>query len=223
MRDWVSRAVAFVNSLQGFGCGSEVSAFAKAPISASELAILQNTLPTRIPPPFAEFLTKASSALSCYYSIATYREPTEVAKNHFAAHSDLMQERINGGPTFFNIDNLTDGIQLCVDGADGLSDIWPDCSAKWLSAFPLIDIGNGDMIAFDVPSHPDNPPIVYLSHDENVVRTIAPDFTSFLFEWEKINYIGLEIWNLEEWGFLDSSTGYISVESGDLSGLLARF
>ena len=223
MREWADRAISFTNSLKSFGHGSEASAEAADPISTADLETLQASLSATIPPPFAKFLTTASSELSCVYSIVIYREPTEIAQQHFAKHLDLMQERIHGGPTFFNTNNLQDGIQQCVDGGDVLSDVYPDCAKKWMTAFPLLDIGNADMVAFDVPINPDNPPIIYLCHDYDIVPTLAPDFETFLTEWARINYIDLEIWDLKEWGFLDTKTGYLSADSGDLARLLQKF
>ncbi|MBL9167830.1 MAG: hypothetical protein JNN07_08835 [Verrucomicrobiales bacterium] len=52
--------------------------------------------------------------------------------------------------------------------------------------------------------------VVYLAHDSEH-QIIASSLTSFLNEWAKCNYVGPEIWIIEE--FLDPSSGLMN---GDL-------
>ena len=65
---------------------------------------------------------------------------------------------------------------------------------------------NGDMLGLSL-GKADQGTVVYLAHDSEH-QIIASSLASFLSEWAKCNYVGPEIWIIEE--FLDSSSGNIN-------------
>jgi hypothetical protein len=70
-------------------------------------------------------------------------------------------------------------------------------------------MNSGDYLALDVTEAKDNPPVIYLSHDDESF-VIAESFTEFLKHWERLCYIGPESWMLES--FLGEN-GYINSDS----------
>jgi len=63
----------------------------------------------------------------------------------------------------------------------------------------LAAIGNGDLIALDQTADPQEPPVVYLSHDDQSSAVIAPSLSYFLEAMAELCFIGPEIWLLEPW------------------------
>ncbi len=55
-----------------------------------------------------------------------------------------------------------------------------------------------------------DPPVIYLAHDDES-REIASSFTAFLTAWERLGYLGPEIWMLEP--FLHPATGHLDADS----------
>ena len=67
----------------------------------------------------------------------------------------------------------------------------------WTHSLPFFNIGNGDALAFDLSKPCDDPPILYLCHDDTASGVIAPNFDAFLHAWERLCYIGPEWWLLD--------------------------
>ncbi len=81
--------------------------------------------------------------------------------------------------------------------------------------FALSRIGNGDYLGTRLAGEP-APPVIYLPHDDES-REIAPSFTAFLTAWERLGYLGPEIWMLEP--FLNPAPGHLDADSEPVQAL----
>ena len=73
---------------------------------------------------------------------------------------------------------------------------YPEELAMWMNALPIMELANGDYLGLDLRSGCDNPPVLYLSHDDNS-QILSTCFTDFLTHWAGVCYVGPEIWMLE--------------------------
>ena len=89
----------------------------------------------------------------------------------------------------------------------------------WTKSLPILYMDNADFLALDQRTEADDPAVVYLSHDDES-KVIAPSFTAFLKEWERLHYIGPESWMLEP--FLDEE-GYVSGDTKAVKTLRQAF
>ncbi len=76
-------------------------------------------------------------------------------------------------------------------------------------------MNNGAYLGLDITEAKDNPPVIYLSHDDESF-VISESFTDFLTHWERLCYIGPEVWILEKFR---GENGYISSDSGKAEDL----
>ncbi|MBQ6570214.1 MAG: SMI1/KNR4 family protein [Clostridia bacterium] len=68
----------------------------------------------------------------------------------------------------------------------------------WHKKLGIIEVGNGDIIALDTETNPDNPPVVYLSHDdgEGHGAVLGKDFDTFLMNLISVGGCGMEDWQI---------------------------
>ena len=78
----------------------------------------------------------------------------------------------------------------------------------WHHKLGMIDVGNGDIISLDIGSDPDNPAVVYLSHegDDSNGIILGKDFDTFLMNLIMSGGCGMEDWQIEPFIF-DSEIG----------------
>ncbi len=157
-----------------------------------------------IPQSLLEFYASASSCFGFTYEID-------------------VNSRIYGGPDIIDADRIDDARVFCKNAAEIHNDVYPETENKWENAFPLIYVCNGDLIALDCEEGNADPPVVYLCHDEEYHYSLADSLMAFLIEWQKIKFIGPEIWELEKWGFIDGPGGSLDVSRGRLSELNNEF
>jgi hypothetical protein len=82
----------------------------------------------------------------------------------------------------------------------------------WHNKLAFVDIENGDYLAFDL-SIPDDPPVIYLSHDDGEGHgyRLGDNFIDFMDKWIRVGCVGCEEWQLTP--FMDSSTSGINPDS----------
>ncbi len=68
----------------------------------------------------------------------------------------------------------------------------------WHYKLGIIDIGNGDIISLDIAANPENPPVVYLSHegDDSNGVILGKDFETFLMHLIMVGGCGMEDWQM---------------------------
>jgi hypothetical protein len=70
----------------------------------------------------------------------------------------------------------------------------------WMNKLPFIEVGDGDMIAFDLAPE-SHGQVVYLCHDDacSVIhgKALGSDFVDFMTRWSRVGCVGPEGWFLE--------------------------
>lgn len=115
----------------------------------------------------------------------------------FSFQPEGADDSTSGGARLFKASQLVEDLQSCKDWA---TDTWIADSEEdqelWLNGLPFAAMANGDYLALDLRSKADDPPVLYLSHDD-ASSEIAPSLSAFLSAWERLGYIGPENWVLE--------------------------
>ena len=128
--------------------------------------------------------------------------------------------RIYGGVRLGPVSELAEFSHAVREWAD---ETWvaerPEDRLVWDSALPFIRLVNGDYLALDLRAIETDPPVIFLSHDDESFL-LSPDFVAFLSAWERLCYIGPEHWLLREF---TGSNGYLDPESDRASQLRGLF
>lgn len=172
------------------------------PLSRTELDALTRRLGNPLPGAFRLFLKFGGAALQSRYTFA-WDPDDRAAKQAFRALFPLSAY-ITGGACIAPAEELSDLEQSCYEWSVVFSERDdPDKADDWRNALPVIAIGKDDYIALEgnTSEDPDDPPVLYLSHDGDDVQ-LAVSFTEFLTAWERLCYLGPEMRLLER--FLDS-------------------
>ncbi len=191
-RGWAVRAAEFTHRLSGRPGARIVAAELAPPLEPAEVDRLQSAMGRLLPGVLRRFLERGSGALDCRYSFHPGADGTE--RERIAAWFPGLTS-IYGGPRLMARE-LPD---LARSAAQWASETWiaedPAERATWEGALPIIGLDNGDFLALDVRSEEDDPPVVYLAHDDGSVL-LALSMTAFLTAWEAMGYVGPEIWLL---------------------------
>ena len=119
-----------------------------------------------------------------------------------------VRDYVWGGGVLCRASDFGEWLRDCKEWAE---ETWvaeyPDDFAFWTQSFPILRMDTADFLGLDGRTPSDDPAVVYLSHDDDS-KIIAPSFTAFLAEWERLRYIGPDI--LEEYfdddGMLSANT-----------------
>jgi hypothetical protein len=205
---WIRSAEAFTNNVTRLGIHFtqvEAEVAIEPPLAEPDLAQLQESIEQYLPAELRRFWLTGSRHCNCRY----------VCRN---AQGDMLRrvaqvsvgdQNLYGGASFVNALELPDHIFSCHDWAE---DTWiadfPEQQQIWRNALPIIFIENGDYLGLDLSKPQDDPPVVYLSHDDEESGVIAVSFTFFLQTWARLCYIGPELWMLapfrDEGGLLNA-------------------
>lgn len=211
---WVEGARAFVRTrtktIPGFS--GRVRTAKALPVAT--LAQMRKSLPLDLPNSVAEFLLSASSGLHFRYEWDVSGEPDERIENVGVNGNKML-----GGTTICSASAMPKWLKDCRAWAE---ETWiaddSDEQALWLKCLPIASLQNGDFIA--VKTERNDPPVVYLSHD-NASRVISPSFMTFLKTWERLCYLGPEIWMLEN--FIDPKNGFLNADTVQAQALRRLF
>jgi hypothetical protein len=197
LRSWMHRAESFVRQLNYLPGEWGISVSIEPPITSDEADRLAATLPLGLPAPLRMLYLEGAAKFKCRYHW-TPREDMLRRTGRIFPH----QRSFYGGPSFIPWSELPD-----VHGIHSWWDGWDDPSTEdqrkareiWRQTVPFIAVGNGDAVGLHVTGESDIYPVVYLCHDDEEcpVTPLSPSFDQFLTEWEKICYVGPEIWLLD--------------------------
>ncbi len=201
---WVHRAKNFTATLESRLVGEwEVESAVAPPLDEPDLAGIESSLGRDLPLPLRRFFQFGSRCCECRYAWT----PEGISQSQM---NDIFPSSgyIYGGATLCDAQEVAELLKECQWAAEGFEEA-PEQEAYWLNTLPFAWIRNGDKLGLDLRQK-EQPPVIYLAHDDDSV-TIAPDFDTFLETWERLCYIGPEIWLLEEFinpetGFLDANT-----------------
>lgn len=191
-RGWVERAHKFVTEAVPLVPHNDCSIHAELapPLTLQELQQVQTEGGRPLPLELQNFWLTASKQCDCSYVLET-------------------EEKIYaGGATFIDVLKLADELIECGVWADIVAS-WPDDPTLWLHSIPFCSLKNGDYLGLFMLTPQDNPPVAYLSHDDESF-ILAESFTTFLETWERLCYLGPESWELEEYR---DTNGYLNADS----------
>jgi len=214
-RDWTARAASFARRLANrAGVEVRVAEFGP-PQTPAELDRIERS-GLVLPAALRRFFTEGSGTIDFRYVFEPESDSSDADR---LARLLPDQSSIYGGVCIAAAE-LPD---LHRSATEWARDTWvaedKDQQTIWESALPFAGLDNGDFLAIDV-STPEDPPVIYLSHDDESI-VLSPSFNAFLAAWERLCYLGPEIWLLERFrgedGFLDGG----SAAARELRALLA--
>jgi len=201
---WVRRAQSFTSELDAHRLGEwEFESEIAPPMDEQSIINLERTLSRDLPGPLRGFFKQGSRCLECRYVWTPAGASVNPMHDLFPSQGGY----IYGGARLCDALDLPEMLKECEMSAESFQKS-PEQEAFWLNALPFAWIRNGDTLALDMRHS--LPPVVYLAHDDDS-RVIAPSFDAFLNTWERLCYIGPEIWLLDE--FLDSETGLMNADT----------
>jgi hypothetical protein len=194
---WVERLRAFPATLSGRDGLAFESWAVDPPLAPQKKLELSAALGHAIPARFLEFLT-ATAGTECRYTFEYDPDNDAETNAYLGLFPDVTT--IYGGPCIGPADDIVGWAIKCHEwGAQLAPQIGQDAAGHWQTALPFIDVGNGDYVSLWLGTRGevgDDPPVIYLSHEDRS-RWLAPSFSGFLFRWERLAYLGPEIWLLE--------------------------
>lgn len=194
---WVERLRAFPATL-GARDGLAFHSWAVDPPVESQTALeLRAALGQAIPARFLEFLA-ATARTDCRYTFEYDPDNDAETNAYLGLFPDMTA--IYGGPCIGPANELAGSVIECREwGAKLETPVGQDDARYWQTALPFIEIGNGDYVSLWLGTREgvrDDPSVIYLSHEDRS-RWLAPSFSGFLARWERLAYLGPEIWLLE--------------------------
>ena len=193
---WIERAVLFTRNLakpSPYFNDIKSEVLVKPVLIESELIKIASKIDKQIPQELANFWLNGSRHCDCTYFC-------EDAKSEIVSQIETIFgsfQEIYGGASLINATDLPEHLLNCKEWAE---ETWvaeyPQDKSFWLNSVPFVAMNNGDYLALDTLKAEDNPPVIYLSHDDES-SVIADSFTDFLTGWEQLCYVGPEIGMLQ--------------------------
>lgn len=170
----------------------------KEPISLEEIKTLEGNLCIELPSDFKHVLCEYSSGIDFHWHMDG--NEIESFEAVFCGGSDgILWD-------FFQLERMYKNyLDNCfLDSND-------ECDKIWHNKIPFLEVGNGDIIAFDAMEA--GYPVIFLSHDDSDFHGshLADNFVEFITNWSNIGNVGTEDWILEI--FYDSDNKKMMNES----------
>lgn len=194
--EWAGRALKFNARLAVLGGELELRSEVSPPRSKAKRKQLEKELVRPIPAPLREILAQTDGIHARW--VWTPAHPVPEMRSLFSA------TYLYGGGSLFVADSFAESLRDCQESVEDscLADSEED-AAWWKTSFPFLRMNNGDYLALSADCQ-----VVYLSHDDES-KPIARNLQEFLAAWEKVCYVGPEIWMLKP--FLDAKSGFLKV------------
>jgi hypothetical protein len=172
------------------------------PLKPALIERLNESLRVKIPRPIARFLKEASGGCMIHFSWAPEGAQAE------ALQKAIGRDWFFADAPFCDSEKLGQWQEWTLEGA---TEMWiaeePEEKALWMPAFPIAFMSDGDFLALDLRQASDDPPVVFLCHDDKSFL-VSPSFDDFLTQWRGLCYLGPDHYYFRD--FLDNSTGYLS-------------
>ena len=200
---WVDKATALIKTIRGRRrAGVKAGARSSPPLTTAAVSAIERRIDRAVPKPIRSFWTNTASGFDFRYEWTVSTGLQERIGSLLSG-----QSRLHGGARLCSARDIATLLTDCSDWANSTWIADYDYELRlWESAFPLCALRNGDFLALDCRKKNDDPPVIYLSHEETSQR-LAPDLAAFLKAWERLYYIGPEIWMLRP--FIDRRSGYL--------------
>lgn len=192
---WVNEAKRFCQSLETLEGITRFEFEVAAPLGQDELSALEARWSHGLPVALRDFWTQGSAHFHCVYVWTPPAHKLSKMKTIFP-----HQSFIYGGPRFESAEHVYPGNSGMEPGCEDMEEAIGELAYRWwCEAAVIMYVGNGDLIALDQTADSQEPPVVYLSHDDESSAVIAPSLSYFLEAWAELCFIGPEIWLLEPW------------------------
>ncbi len=155
----------------------------RGPASNKELNKLEELLGSVIPESLRTFMEEESAYIDFWWDLRSDIIPLDVPDRPYCGYIEfnpISLINLNGDRTGFL-------------SGDEPSEIFE----QWKNAFVFHGVPNGDAIALDVYQNPDEPPVVYLNHEEPEVQLrLADSFSEYIDACFALGCVGPESWNV---------------------------
>ena len=203
---WVARVKQFTESLSHRVLGEvESQVTVEPPLDSVACNALIREIGHPTPASLQSFLTSGSAGLEFSYLWTATGSQADAIKSIYK-----VKDYARGGGALCKAADFQEWLRDCKEWAEGT---WvaeyPEDLAFWTQSFPILRMDTSDFLGLDCRNAADDPAVAYLSHDDES-KVIAPSFTAFLIEWERLRYIGPDIGMLEQYfdenGMLSADT-----------------
>jgi hypothetical protein len=207
-KSWVSRSIAFLEGIRALPGEPYLTIEIAPPLTSAELGRIQSNWHRHLPAELVRFWLEGSANLSGRYGwrppaeeLPSLREVFEYSHSVYGGPRFIAASKVNPNPrdtSYFGGDIMTGDAEECQRTID-----------LWGRSIIIMHVDNGDCLGLDPEApgcDPDDPPVVYLVHDDSSSDQICPRFTTFLSIWEELSYVGPENWLLNKWLDKNSKT-----------------
>lgn len=203
---WLKRAEKFARSVMRCPgeCGLKIDI---GPLlDPIEAKCLDTALPLGLPQILRDFYLTASASVECTYNWEPDGDCVGLLEQVLPS-----AQSVYGGPHLCSALELPQSQQQLFSFAevmDELGRFGPAAAAVMRGSVPLIEIANGDYMILHLKAQGHDSQVVYVSHEadadvESPITPISSTGEQFMVDWERIGYLGPEIWLLD--AFLEAS------------------
>ncbi|MEX0725848.1 MAG: SMI1/KNR4 family protein [Planctomycetaceae bacterium] len=194
--DYLQRSERFARSVSRLPGQWGIDISVSPPVTEAEADELEKSIPFGLPAPLREFYTQSASACRLHWNWTPPLSTIQELKSVFEFETSLF-----GGFEFVPWPELYEHHQIhrwwdSVKENPSQEDI--KMYQPWRNVIPFIRVLNGDVIALRVDDDLQIVSVDYFDHEnyDNPVIVISPSFEQFMADWEKLFYLGPEIWLL---------------------------
>lgn len=198
---WIERWKETLEAIEQIGGEASELHIAK-PATKEQVETIEKHLGYRLPESFREVLLNFSATVEFNWDLNDAIELPDTLRGIFASECTW---------NLFDIIEIEENRKAWIEGC--FSNPEDEYDKIWYDKLAFMTVGNGDLIAFDLESYPNNTPVVYLSHDDGEGHgfVLGKDFKQFIDNWTKIGCPGPEDWQMIP--FVDNSINGINPES----------
>lgn len=216
---WISRVEAFHNAMKLLPGTIRVKMQIDPPLVDADLKQIRRNWHRHLPAELVRFWTEGSAHLDCNFVWTP--QANELCEFHEIFPHDSF---IYGGPSFGSAQSVPpEPFDTSDLGGDIMSGDAEACrrTVELLGrAILFMDTPTGDCLGLDPEASGcdrDDPPVVYLVHDDSSSYQMCHRFTTFLSIWEELCYTSPEYWPLDYW--LDKDVRISAAKLQDISKL----
>jgi hypothetical protein len=191
-RAWVDRARLFCANLSIVFEDDALKGDFLPTLSTQEIEQLSSDLGLRIPQCLENFWRHGCGGMDFHYSLELDEGDHTILGDLFRLRRDVW-----GGGQFCMASQTRKWRDSCLEWAKAswVSSLQLE-AVRWGNALPVASMPNGDYVALDLSAQSEDPPVIYLCHDDTSLK-LAGCFSDFLAHWAEIYYLGPELWLME--------------------------
>lgn len=169
--------------------GGEVSdgVHIDVPATEEEIQNVEKKIGIRLPKSFRKILLEFSKSVNFYWNLPDKLDLPNELNEIFAGELNWNLEDI------YEIEETRKSwVEECfLDQNDNYDKVWHN-------KLGFMNVGNGDVIAFDMKDYPQKAPVIYLSHDDGDYHGyyLGDDFIDFISKWSSLGCPGPEGWQV---------------------------